>query len=331
MMEAGKCWIRLDTEYSACSVEVVTSDQWGSLAAVGLYQLEEGSGARLGRILLLSLTLEGGDAGPTCREVDRVQQCPAVLDMKWWTSGRNCRLAVADAAGDLTLYRLDSAACRLERQVSLNLTPGLTLALDWTLDGKELVVSDSNGKVHLVRVGESDLTATTTLAAHSHEAWTCCWDRGQGGPLVYSGGGDCVLCLWDGRVGERPVQRNSKTHQAGVTAVQCDTLLRSGSYDEQVRVWEPRQLRSELHTTAVGGGVWRIRQSGEHTLVAAMHDGFKLVRAGRVEAEYRGHASLAYGADWTGLQLEREGQRHHLLATSSFYDHLFTLWTVPAT
>ena len=106
-----------------------------------------------------------------------------------------------------------------------------------------------------------------------------------------------------------------------------------------------RNLKSEVESFDVGGGIWRIKQrqsasSSSALLIAAMHGGFlvldkdgssasadrsspPLVQANSgmdpiVAARYAEHSSLAYGADWLGSGL---------VATCSFYDHMMRIWT----
>ena len=124
---------------------------------------------------------------------------------------------------------------------------------------------------------------------------------------------------------------NSKTHPMGVTTITVDReeegRVYTGCYDEVVRRWDVRNMRSQVQDLRVGGGVWRIRQrpAGRELLVAAMHDGFKLVdmTGEGVVGEYREHQSLAYGADWCHLESGRD-----IVASCSFYDHLMNIWNV---
>ena len=43
-------------------------------------------------------------------------------------------------------------------------------------------------------------------------------------------------------------------------------------------MWDERNLRAELSSIPVGGGVWRIKQRQDLTLIAAMHGGFLVLR-----------------------------------------------------
>ena len=331
---AIRTWATVDTEYSACSVETHGS----GLVATGTYQVNkldegeaeresEGDGAktqRLGR-LLLHRVVKDDDGGLRVEEVAR-RECPAILDMAWSPSGE-LQLGVCDASGSVTLYQAGEAG--LEQDADCEVSSGLVLAVDWGEQG--LVASDSRGEVHVLRRGEGGLVLERSLEGHQYEAWTVCWDRHQSN-LLFSGGDDCAMVVHDLREG-MPVRRNKGSHSMGVTTLLSSATkehcLWSGSYDERLRTWDLRNLKSEVSAVSVGGGVWRIRQRGERLLVAAMHDGFKVVEGGEVVAEYREHESLAYGADWLeGQEVEVEGRESISIATCSFYDHMLKVWSV---
>ena len=141
---------------------------------------------------------------------------------------------------------------------------------------------------------------------------------------------------------------------AGITTITSSPhtphLLIVGSYDSILRLYDTRRPTQALYETDVGGGVWRAgvhpdpRRAGE-VLVAAMHGGFKVVHfdlkmdadaddddnagsikvtSGRIIRTFDAHTSLAYGADWSRLSPDEQGQS--LIATCSFYDHAMHLW-----
>jgi diphthine methyl ester acylhydrolase len=119
---------------------------------------------------------------------------------------------------------------------------------------------------------------------------------------------------------------------AGVTCIQShpniEHLMAVGSYDNAVRLFDARKPLTPLIQTDVGGGAWRVKwhpsPSRVHDLlVAAMHDGFKIVSfrfrdfgsisgspsSGNVEISeirkrYDKHKSLAYGVDWSYQTLQ---------------------------
>lgn len=93
---------------------------------------------------------------------------------------------------------------------------------------------------------------------------------------MYSGADDGLLKLWDLRVGvERSVLTN-RSHESGVVFVSLkgDQLL-TGSYDENLRLWDERSLKAPVRETSVGGGVWSVERRDDGRLfVAAMYGGW---------------------------------------------------------
>ena len=68
-------------------------------------------------------------------------------------------------------------------------------------------------------------------------------------------------------------------------------------------------------------------------MVAAMHDGFKVIDfegltsgvagSSLTAAQFDEHESLAYGVDWSGRTNE---QGEDVVASCSFYDHSLKVW-----
>ena len=286
---------------------------------------------RLGRVYLHRLGL--GEQGEVLLQEVARRECRAVLDMKWQPGGSLPRLGVCDAGGALNVYVAGEGGLQSEGEVTVS--PGLALALDWGPGGQGAAVSDSRGAVHVLqRDTAGQLVVSRSYPGHQYEAWTVAFSRHDSN-LLFSGGDDCCLHMYDLRLEQdSPVRKNSREHGMGVTSLlgssHEDHLVWTGSYDERVRSWDTRNLKSPLCSVAVGGGVWRIKQQGDKLLVAAMHDGFKILEGEKVVAEYRGHESLAYGADWVpGVEGVTVGGREaDTVATCSFYDHLLKVWSV---
>jgi diphthamide biosynthesis protein 7 len=86
-----------------------------------------------------------------------------------------------------------------------------------------------------------------------------------------------------------------------------------------------------------GGGNWRLKwcPHDHHVLLAAcMYNGLAVLRADdsysslSLVEEYKGHGSIAYGADWFRGQPEGGAAAGRcLVATCSFYDRLLHLWS----
>uniref|UniRef100_A0A182N748 MYND-type domain-containing protein n=1 Tax=Anopheles dirus TaxID=7168 RepID=A0A182N748_9DIPT len=331
-----------DTDQSADSVEWCPQEGWEHLFVCGTYQLERdehlSSANRMGRILLHHFDAETeGDPLSLLQTVER----SAVLDQKWNPIVKNS-LAVAGADGAVCIYGLEQTADhkpRLEEQKTSTLLGDetdernlLALALDWSSDGKRLVVSDSHGCVELFTV-ECGLQSVHSWKAHGFEAWTCAFSRHDEN-VIFSGGDDCMLCVHDIRCPSQPITKaKNKSHSAGVTSLlsfaQRDHVLLTGSYDENIRFFDERQLKGSISELALQGGVWRLRSNphGEpdRILCACMYHNFSVVQllpddTFELVGEYGEHESICYGCDWQQVKTSvRPGKR--VIATCSFYDH----------
>ncbi|XP_054467515.1 diphthine methyltransferase isoform X1 [Anoplopoma fimbria] len=324
-----------DTELSADTVEWCPVPSSHDILACGTYQLQKGAGeeeappSRTGRLYLFEFRQEGS-LSPPLTELQRIDTA-AILDLKWChvpLSGRGV-LGMATATGELQLYTLSDSqegGRRLHTLSSLEVgAERLALSLDWStgrMDSSDvrLVCSDSAGCVSVLSLAEGALTTLSQWKAHDFEAWISAfsyWDT----QLVYSGGDDCKLKGWDLRVGPSCPTFTSKRHSMGVCSIHSNPhrehILATGSYDEQVLVWDGRNMRQPLSESPMGGGVWRLKwhPTHQHLLLAAcMHNDFHILhcqqaleesgRACPVIASYILHNSLAYGADWSRLSLE---------------------------
>ncbi|KAL5018585.1 hypothetical protein ScPMuIL_004307 [Solemya velum] len=169
----------------------------------------------------------------------------------------------------------------------------------------QIVCSDSTGHVTTCCLRPSGLQRLARWPAHDYEAWITafnCFDKN----MVYSGGDDCKLKGWDLRTD--PVCQ----HSMGVCSLQTSpcvqNILCSGSYDENVMIWDTRQMRRPLSEIGIGGGVWRVKwepKHGHRILTASMHNGAHIIDTKdaheghpSVIGHHSKHSSMVYGADW---------------------------------
>lgn len=329
----------LDTDLGADSVTLLgdATEQDGALsqrAVVGTYALQEETGAvvREGQLLQVCATRRGSSC--TLEVEGVVCGLPGVLDVVTESSGRLLYAACAED-GLFGFDVRDGAVCgkRMVREGQ----GGERIVLAVDVDGEEggesgrlVGESDSEGGVAVHRAGESGWEEVGRWDVHGDEAWSVSVDaKGQG---VYSGGDDGSLVC--NGLGEKERFRLEDAHGGvGVTCVRREGEwgLWSGGYDDTVRLWDVRATKRSLMEVEVGGGVWRVRvhpTDGRIVLLAAMYDGFKVLKRGEgleVLAEYQGHESLAYGASWVP-GLDWDGR--FVALTGSFYDHSLQLWTI---
>ncbi|EFI28615.1 WD-40 repeat-containing protein [Coprinopsis cinerea okayama7 len=347
-----------DTDYPADSVEFCPNPGFSNIFVCGTYKLVESpkppapglptpKAYRKGQCLVFRLN-ESDDLSLLIENSDHVQTLdyPAIPDLKW-CHGRTFprpTLAIADSEGSVSLCQWDhdTGAMIPINSIQCADIDTLCLSLDWNnrlVDAKplSLAVSLSNGELAYLQVDSTgDLRVIGTWHSHDYEPWVTSWNYHDPN-MLFSGGDDLTLKLWDIRNGfERPVMVNRK-FEAGVTCIQShlvdSDLVAVGSYDEKVRFFDTRNLLRPLDELGVGGGAWRIKwhpsaSRQNELLIACMHDGFKVGRYSKdtpssILSEFREHESLAYGADWSFS----EGGEKTPIATCSFYDHKLHVWS----
>ncbi|XP_040051045.2 diphthine methyltransferase isoform X4 [Gasterosteus aculeatus] len=337
----------VDTELSADAVEWCPVPSSHGVLACGTYQLQTAKSgeddappSRTGRLYLFEFRREGS-VHPPLTELQRIDTA-AILDLKWchvpFPGG--AVLGIAAATGELQLHTLSDSqqegGRRLHPLCSVEVgAERLALSLDWStgrMDSSDvrLVCSDSAGCLSVLSLAEGALASLSHWKAHDFEAWISAfsyWDT----QLVYSGGDDCKLRGWDLRAAPSRPTFTSKRHSMGVCSIHSsphrEHILATGSYDEQVLLWDGRNMQRPLGGTPAGGGVWRLKwhPTDPHLLLAAcMHNDFHILHcqqaleggggASPVVASYTLHSSLAYGADWSRLTVEEAGPRSPVAA-----------------
>ena len=228
-------------------------------------------------------------------------------------------------------------------------------------DGSTIVLNSTKYQTgKLAKVGES----------HELEAWTVAWPIRDYGKerIVFSGGDDSAICIneFDAQpsdttllsesVNRGPVQRDRKTHGAGVTAILPlattapaeGQIIVTGSYDEVVRVLSlPKSPSSSrwglLVEKRLGGGVWRLKHvrtlssNGSDVfiiLASCMHAGTRiLIISGssetgwsiEISARFEEHESMNYASD-ARLEQDKTGMQHFTVVSTSFYDKKICVW-----
>lgn len=325
---------------SSCPPQAIKSKGDVRVGNVQLYHFD----GTLGRLEKLQTLVTGG-----------------VLDTKWLpVSIGGCPvLGCVTSNGELKIFILTEK--KLTEAASFVVSPGkLCLSMDWSPEcGKsQATISDSAGQISICQFyeGAYNLQQILQWKGHQYEAWITAFDAWNSA-VVYSGGDDCFLRGWDTRTDCQKPIFTSKRHEMGVSSIQCNVrheyIMASGSYDENILVWDTRDTRQPLCSAHPGGGVWRIKWHplhGNSMLTACMYEGFHILdfvnangdQCLKMSVSYKEQASLAYGADWcrqkplaslrsfeqTVQQSDGNDESRDLVATCSFYDHALNLWLV---
>ncbi|XP_055531435.1 diphthine methyltransferase isoform X3 [Wyeomyia smithii] len=323
-----------DTEYSADSVEWCPHTPTQHLFVCGTYQLDKEDQvrtARKGRVLLFSYRKATNSLA-----LEQTIETAAVLDQKWHPASPV--LAIVNASGQIMTYNLSPDGDKLIPTHTLTIQKEggeeqLALSIDWTTRGDIAAVSDSKGGLSIVDFDERGLHQRLRVKAHSFEAWTCAFDRTDE-HIIYTGGDDTLLNIYDIRCFDVPVMKN-KCHDAGVTSLLSmrhkENLLATGSYDDHLRIFDRRSMKSPISRTNLGGGVWRLKPNPhrpDSILCACMYHNFSVVNLNEdhsitVESEYFEHDSICYGCDWS--YASDNSERDYYFASCSFYDHKLCL------
>ena len=321
------------------------------VVACGTYQLIPEENRRIGRLHLYSLSSE--DA-PQLSELAKQDSDFGILDMYCCasTSNDNALIYAATAGGTIDCYEISSSAndfsvdlkYKHDITAECNTSNGdvICLAVDGCRDTQQLVTSTNTGHLCFVDTARQQTYLSFCGSDDGHELWTCAFDK-QDPAIVYSGGDDCRFKIWDQRsIGDKqspsPIFK-SKRYSMGITCIQKHPqnqhLLAVGSYDEQLRLFDTRNLSRPLcvEETKLSGGVWRIKFHPSRPLrlvCACMHGGYDVVNLtssgdSRLESKhtFTKYESLAYGVDWVSTDGDAD-----LIASCSFYDNQLRLWSI---
>ncbi|KAG5899352.1 hypothetical protein JTB14_036841 [Gonioctena quinquepunctata] len=337
-----------DTVYSADSVEWCPHKPCQNIFVCANYELLEqdssnvaGPRKRVGKILLFSISPEDG------LKLHQEIETSAVLDQKWCHNKINnvSILGVVNANKEVEIYALNEELLVLEPltscKVDADASETLVLSLDWSTaiadsQEPEIICSDSKGNVHLIRFCDDALTLQESWHGHEFETWITgfyYWDTN----IFFSGGDDSLFLKFDRRAGKEPVSKN-RSHNAGVTSLHSnlsrENLLATGSYDEYIRLWDIRNMKTETGSIKMPGTLWRLKWDSfdqTHLLAACMLGGVHIVNASAIDqleivGSYYEHKNISYGADWCYLDRDNCGKfaetGQFIIGTCSFYDRL---------
>lgn len=210
----------------------------------------------------------------------------------------------------------------------------------------------------MVRGPDGELVPYRKWHGHEFDAWCVCssGEIGEGETILWSGGDDGTLAMWDVRapVGDPPSASVRRRFDAGVVTIvvggspafglASSFEMLVGSYDESLYVLDSRSLKRPLASVSVGGGAWRCRAAPpspttlcRQFVVAAMQGGARLVQwdptiAALTLQETDG---VLHGTDEQPPSNGSEGVLiydatfvgdENTIATASFYNQTVKIW-----
>ncbi|PIC40369.1 hypothetical protein B9Z55_011737 [Caenorhabditis nigoni] len=198
---------------------------------------------------------------------------------------------------------------QIEEPTSSETTPvSSDMLLDLGLSNSSLTITtDNKGHAYLVDLNTSLIVAT--WLAHSLpyvpgegcEVWSC--SVTPDAQTVVTGGEDGSMKLWDARSKTQISQ--SKIFGAGVVFVdfpaenRAENQIFTGSYDENLRVFDRRNLKTVLKEKKLSGGVWNIEHDDEQLCVSCMYGGYSILNSESLDVIYENREvgkNLLYGA-----------------------------------
>ncbi|KAF4672978.1 Diphthine methyltransferase [Perkinsus chesapeaki] len=304
----------------------------------GMYEFDEATGVREGGLVIL----DAGD-GSVLSEMTG-EDCTGILDLRW--TGEDT-LVACTAEGGLEFFTVSEDGRKIDCTSRLPVfheegAKGVAIGLDASKRGRRIATLATGGEVALVDGVRGEVVSSWQAHDPKMESWTCCLSPDES--VLATGGDDCRMKLWDVRTPntDAPIVLDRREHEAGITAylfVDDGRRLLTGSYDENVRVWDLRygvadqtcdtsSMQCVVRQAAIGG-VWRMKRSitGKDLLIAGCYGGCEVWRlddllhgreAERI-GEYTGHESMAYGI----TSVSKTGG----VVSCSFYDNAVHRWS----
>ena len=236
--------------------------------------------------------------------IQSVDDISGVFEFSWFPDSNILVTALAEGPPKLLKYE--------EKRLQLIATECQEKDLEMTLavagDSECFVSCDNKGYLRQWNLNGSEMVMERCWNAHDAEIWYVSRDL-RDKNLFFTGSDDYCLKIWDIRCDSSQLVASNKTgHEAGVCCIAAspwdEYVIASGSYDENVRLWDRRFMKDEpIKTVECGSGAWRVVWNPVERnvmVVAAMRAGFHVLDLDKNEIIRTETVSdhVAYGIDW---------------------------------
>lgn len=251
----SKTRCHLTTDLHACSIESVPSCSNSNVFLCGLYQLCDGeTQIRTGGVLRLQYDSHTN----SIEKLGEISLNSGVLDIK--LCNINCERQLFGAVlseGKLVVHEISSSMTQVNEIDKKE--DGLMLSIDW--NASIISTSTQNGSIYrfeLLPDGRLEEVFSFhdafPLFGENLPAWIV-FSSPHCSSMLVGGGDNCTMRIWDLRMG--PSSRTVKDqHNAGVTSglwdSQDENYFFSGSYDESIRLWDQRNLKTPVQDVNTG-------------------------------------------------------------------------------
>lgn len=283
------------------------------IAVFSCYEFNEATNRRLGKLLLVK------QEENRVNVLDEITDIPGVFEFTWFPNTNILVTALAKGAPKLFKYEVEE-----NKLSTINTSCDQDDNLEFTLavagDPDCFLTCDNKGYLTKWSMNTDNLEIVSKWNAHDAEIWYVSQDLHDKN-IFYTGSDNASMKIWDVRT-ESQVAINKFTHESGVCCIKSspfdEFVIASGSYDENIRLWDRRMIRSPTLSIGCGNGVWRVSWNPRDKnliAVASMRAGFHVVDLLNEQLHQTESVEdhVAYGIDWhpNGITL----------ASCSFYNN----------
>nr|CAD2200610.1 unnamed protein product [Meloidogyne enterolobii] len=188
-----------------------------------------------------------------------------------------CVLALTDGRLVIVKYKNENLFSTAQFQVCSQ------MLLDCSILNDRILSTNTQGQIFLVNVEDGSFVSNcghkSKYGLEECEVWCCSWINGQ---TFATGAEDGILKIWDLRCSFSSREQQKIEHSAGVTSLyklNDDYQIMSGSYDDNLRLFDWRNLNKPLSTLKLNGGIWEVSPiENNYFILACMYGGASIIQ-----------------------------------------------------